>query len=259
MVLQSTEQSISLTMQHFNSILAKKINKVLNRDGTVFSSRFRSIIVEDERLKELIRAVHLEGVQLGEMGMDELNYYKFCSHSVIMGHSTSELIDKDVVLKKMNIDSKEAYLQFLKDIDDCDDITSKIKDINRGRQGFQKPQLWVIGKEEFVEHVMEVDRCRRSHVARHISENVKMEEIHGKVTRFLIMENEDLYRTGQSDVRSTGRELFVFICKRRYEFSGADLARYLRVTEAAVSRMLTRFRNVENKEYLIEKVLKEMT
>jgi hypothetical protein len=116
----------------------------------------------------------------------------------------------------------------------------------------------VIGKPEFVKKVIELDNCRRFQIARYISENVKMETIHEKVVRLLVMENEDLFRAGQSNERSTGRELFVTICKSLYEFSGADAARYLRVTEAAVSRMLSRFRNVENKEYLIEKVLEEI-
>src|SRR5690606_30190754 len=129
--------------------------------------------------------------------------------------------------------------------------------INRAKQGFQKPQLWVIGKPEFVEKVIKLDRIRRSRIARHISENVEMERIHQKVARLLVMEEDDLYRAGQSDIRSTSRELFVTICKSLYEFSGADAARYLRVTESAVSRMLTRFRRVENREYLIGKVMEE--
>ena len=259
MVIQSGQKSISLAMQTFNSILAKKVNKVLNREGTAFSSRFKSGIVENERLKELVRAVHLEPVQLGEMSLDELIHYKYCSHSIIMGNNTSDLIDKDAVLKQMGIDSVEKYSQFIKNIDSDDEITSKLKMINSAKQGFQKPQLWVIGKPEFVEQVIKMDRCRRLLIARHFSENVRMEKIHEKVANILIMEKEDLYRAGQSNVRSTGRELFVTICKSLYEFSGADAARYLRVTEAAVSRMLTRFQRVENREYLMEKVLEEIT
>jgi len=260
LVLQSGQKSISMAMQQFNSIIAKKVNKVLGRNGTAFSSRFKSVIVEDDRLKELIRAVHLEPVQLGEMTLDELNHYKFCSHSVFMGNSTTDLIDKEAILKKMRINSKEKYYQFIRDTGNIDkDFNSKLKDINKAKQGFRKPQLWVIGKPEFVKKVIELDHCRRLQIARYISENVKMETIHEKVANFLKMKNEDLYRAGQSNVRSTGRELFVTICKSLYEFSGADAARYLRVTEAAVSRMLSRFQNKENKEYLIQKVLEGIT
>ncbi len=259
-VLQSNQQSISLAMQQFNSILAKKINKVLGREGTVFSSRFTSVIVEDDRLKELIRSVHMEAIQLGEMSFDELDHYKFCSHSVFMGNSTSDLINCDVLFKKIGIESNEKYYQYIRGTDNNgDNLTSKLRDINHAKQGFNKPQLYVIGKPEFVKKVMELDRCRRLQIARYISENVKMEMIHQKVAQLLVMEKDDLFRAGRSNVRSKGRELFVTLCKGLYEFSGADAARYLRVTEAAVSRMLTRFKNVENKDYLIEKVLKEIT
>ncbi len=258
LVLHSNQQSISLAMQHFNSILAKKINKILEREGTVLSTRFNSIIVEDDRLKELIRSVHLESVVLGELTLEQLEKYKFCSHSIFMGNNSSDLIDKEVVLKKMGIDSKEEYLQYIRNIDQNDDITSKLKSINRAKQGFRKPQLYVIGKAEFVKKVIELDRCRRLQIARYINEFVEMKTIHEKVVKSLSMKNDDLFRAGKSNIRSKAREIFVTICKSVYEFSGADAARYLRVTEAAVSRMISRFRNVENKEYLIQKVLEEI-
>lgn len=214
MVLQSNKQSISLAMQHFNSILAKKINKVLGRGGTVFSSRFKSVIVEDDQLNRLVREVHLESVQLGEMSLEELEHYKFCSHSIFVGNSTSDLIDTKVTLKKMDIDSKEKYYQFIRDTGNIgDDFNSKLKDVNNAKQGFREPHLYVIGKPEFVKKVIELDNCRRFQIARYISENVKMETIHEKVVRLLVMENEDLFRAGQSNERSTGRELFVTICK----------------------------------------------
>ncbi|HEX3019118.1 MAG TPA: hypothetical protein VHP36_02405, partial [Chitinispirillaceae bacterium] len=253
------QESISDAMQHFNSIIAKRVNKILKREGTVFSSRFKSVIVEKDRFKDLIRDVHLEGVTLGEFNLDELANYKFCSHSVILGNYTSSIIDKDAILKQMEMSSIKDYLKYMGDTVSNDDFASKIKDINCGKQGFHKPQLWIIGKAEFVKHVMDLDKCRRLHIARHISENVNIEKIHDEVVRLLILENNDLYRAGQFNVRSTARELFVSICKNKYEFSGADTARYLRVTDAAVSRMLTRFRDVANRDYLMERVVEEIT
>ncbi|HEX3020323.1 MAG TPA: hypothetical protein VHP36_08465 [Chitinispirillaceae bacterium] len=259
LVLQSDQESISDAMQHFNSIIAKKVNKILKREGTVFATRFKSVIVENDRFKDLIRNVHLEGVNSGELNLDELASYKFCSHSVILGNHSFYIIDRDVILKQMGLCSTHAYLQFIRDADINSDFTSTLEDINCGKQGFHNPQMWVIGKAEFVKQVMELDKLRRLHIARHISENVNIEKIHDEVARLLILENSDLYRTGQLNVRSTARELFVSICKNRYEFSGADTARYLRVTDAAVSRMLTRFRAVENKDYLMERVVEEIT
>jgi len=53
LVLQSEQQSISDAMQQFNSIIAKRVNKFLKRDGTVFATRFKSVIVENDRLPAL--------------------------------------------------------------------------------------------------------------------------------------------------------------------------------------------------------------
>lgn len=259
LALQSDQQSISLAMQQFNSIIAKKVNKVLGREGTVFFRRFSSVIVEDDLLKGLIRTINLKKVDLGEISLNELDHYKFCSHSVIMGNCTSDIIDTDNIMKLMGLSSKEKYLEFLKEENSFDGFSKMLKDIDRGKTGFQKPQLWVIGKEEFVKKMIEIDRCRRARIARHICENVCMENVEDQVSRLLLLEKDDLYRAGQCNVRSTARELFVSICKSWYEFSGAETARFLRVTEAAVSRMLTRFSNVENRKYLIEKVLEEIT
>ena len=84
--------------------------------------------------------------------------------------------------------------------------------------------------------VIALDRCRRLHIANHISENVRMETIHEKAARLLIIEDEDLYRAG-CPLFALPVETFVFICKSRYEFSGR-CCRYLRVTESAVSECL---------------------
>ena len=259
MALRSDQQSISLAMQQFNSIVAKKVNKVLKREGTAFSRRFSSVIVEDDRLKDLVREIHLEGVELGELSIDELNHYGFCSHSVIMENNSSDIIDKNKILKLMGIDSKDKYFQFIKETGSNVGFSKILKDIDRGKTGFQKPQLYVIGKEEFVKKIIEIDRCRRARIARHISENIGMEKVEDEVLRLLLLRKSDLYRAGLCNVRSTARELFAVICKSWFEFTSADISRHLRVTDAAVSRMLTRFSKVENREYLIEKVLEGIT
>lgn len=259
LALRSDQLSISLAMQQFNSIIAKKVNKVLKREGTVFFRRFSSVIVEDNRLIDLLREVHLEGVELGELSLDELSHYKFCSHSVIMGNNFSDIIDKEAILKLAELSSKEKYLELIKKTECLDGFSKMIKDIERGKTGFQKPQLYVIGKEEFVKKIIEIDRCRRARIARHISENIGMEKVEDEVLRLLLLRKSDLYRAGLCNVRSTARELFAVICKSWFEFTSADISRHLRVTDAAVSRMLTRFSKVENREYLIEKVLEGIT
>jgi len=256
LVLQSDQQSISNAMQHFNSIIAKRVNKVLKRDGTVFATRFKSAIVEDERLKELIRFVHLEPVKSGECNIDNLDSYIWCSHHIITTDTDSEVINKESVLKLLSISSKEEYQKFVKNTEVNKEFHSTLKNINSGKQGFQKPELWIIGKAEFVKQVIELDKCRRLRIARHISENINIEKIHDEVTSLLLMESKDLFRVGQFNIRSTARELFAALCKQRYDFTCAETAKYLSVTDSAVTRMIDRFCRINNGDYLKDSVLK---
>jgi hypothetical protein len=70
------------------------------------------------------------------------------------------------------------------------------------------------------------------------------------VNEFLFLEDEELFSQGRHNVKSTARELFAYIAKRRFDFSNSEIARYLRVCKSAVTRMLSRFENIVEKEFL---------
>jgi hypothetical protein len=178
---------------------------------------------------------------------------------VLLGNTTSEILNKEAIMKLLGIDSKEQYGEFIRSANSNDEFISTLKDVNCGKQGFQKPELWIIGKPDFIKYVIDLDKCRRLRLARHISENVSIEKIHDEVTRLLILENNDLFRAGQFNVRSTARELFAFICKQRYDFTGVQTAQHLKVTDSAVSRMISRFSNVANSDYLKQSVIGEIS
>jgi len=258
LILQSNQQSISHAMQHFNSLLAKMVNKVMERNGTVFATRFRSVIVEKDLIRDLIRSVHLQPVIQGECCFNDLDHYQWSSHSVILGNCDSKIINKEDILKLLNIESIKDYQQFMKNPNTDDQLGSTLKNVKSGKQGFRKPQLYIIGKPEFVKQVLELDRCRRLQIARHISEKVDIKKVHQEVARLLTIDEKDLYRAGQQNIRSTARELFASICKLRYDFSAAETGRYLQVTDSAVSRMISRFDKVNNGEYLTQHIIAEI-
>lgn len=258
LVLQSDQSSISDAMQQFNSIIAKKVNKVLQRDGTVFATRFKSLIVENDLVRSLIHTIHLDPVLQGECDFGELDNYQWSSHSYFTGNIKSEFWDPEAALKMFFAGSKENYSTFMKNNNRDSGFESVLKDVNNGKQGFAKPEMWIVGKPDFVKHVIEIDKNRRLRIARHITENVSLEKIHAEVVNVLILDDNDLYRAGQLNVRSTARELFVFLSKKRYDYTGAQAARHLKVTDSAVSKMITRFNNVENNLFLIKSVVDEI-
>jgi len=257
LVLQSDQQSISNAMQYFNSILARKANKILGRDGTVFATRFRSLIIEKEQVKNLIRAVHLEPVKLGECSFQKLDTYNWCSHRHFLSNSKLSCLNSDA-LKMFYDGSKEVYRTHMKCTYDNSIFNSILKNAECGKQGFSKPEMWIVGKPEFVKQVIELDRIRRLRIARHISENITIDKIHEDIAKLLALNSNDLYQAGQLNVRSNARELLAYISKQRYDFTGTQVAQHLKVTDSAVTKMIKRFNNVENGTFLIKSIVKEM-
>jgi len=249
-------------MQSFNSILAKSFNKLNKRDGTVFRTRFRSVIVEDgEYIKELIRFIHLEPVHKGECSINKLNSYKWCSHGAFLGTVSNVFLNPQEVLKHFRgADPKKEYLEYIHSGKDHyhKEVTKNIKDANQGKLDFRKSELWIIGTPDFVKDTLERDKCRRTRIARYKKENMTFQILQKSITALLDLEDDALLKRGRFDVKSTARELFVYTGKYRYDYSGAQMADYLKTTESAISRMMTRFNKIDNKSYLIGRVLEKI-
>lgn len=260
LVIKSGDQSISDFMQCFNSILAKKVNKTYRRDGTVFRKRFKSVIVEDgDLIKDLIRLVHLEPLNKGDCTIDNLDCYNWSSHSVLLGNSSCDFLNSEEVLKHFKgSDQKKEYSDYIHNgIDNYQNekVVRNIQDANLGKMDFRKADLWIIGTPDFVQDTFNKDKCRRTRIARYCTENVTFQIMHQTITALLDLDDDMLLKQGKLNVKSTARELFVYMGKYRYDYSGAQLAGYLKVTESAISRMIKRFQNIDNKDYLLKEVV----
>ncbi len=254
LAIKSGEQSISKAMQRFNSVLARMFNKSTGRGGVVFKTRFKSIIVEDGNyVMDLIRFIHLEPVNKGECSISELDTYKWSSHSLIINKTPCSFQTPMDILKYFN-GSDDEYRNFMfKGLNvQNEEVIGNIKNANLGKRGFQKPELWIIGNPEFIQDTLTKDKCRRARLARHKIENVTFESIHKAVEDILYLDTDTIFRQGYFDVNSTARELFVFVSKYRYDFSGAQIAKYLKISESAVSRMITRFNKLNNNDFLLK-------
>lgn len=263
LLLKSSEQSISIAMQTFNSVIAKKFNKTEKRHGTVFASRFNSLVIEQTKLKEVVRFIHLQPVVNGECSLEELDYYKWSGHYFLLGNKPYEFQNTQIVLDLFDIsDPVKKYKDYIcidKLNSDSEKIVKHLKDANNGKLSFHEPEAWVLGEPQFIKHILELDRCRRARIARHVSENVTMEQIVEEVTRSLCLPAKDIFHQGLFDVKSTARELFAYIGKKRFDFSGAQMALHLRVSESAVSRMISRFDNIDCKDFFFRLATEEFT
>lgn len=263
LLVRSSEQSISIAMQNFNSAIAKKFNKTEKRHGTVFASRFSSLVIEQDKLKELVSFIHLQPVANGECTLERLDYYKWSGHYSLIGNKPPEFLNIQYVLDLFDkSDPVKSYKEYIKQFTlnkQNEKLIKYLKDANSGKLCFHKREAWVLGKPQFVKLILELDSCRRARVARHVRENVSMERIVEEVTRSLCLPAREIFKQGLFDVKSTARELFTYIGKLRFDFSGAQMARHLNVTESAVSRMISRFESIECKDFFINMVNAEFT
>lgn len=91
-----------------------------SRHGHLFQNRYKSIICEEDAyFKELIRYIHLNPVRAGLVkDVAELDRYRWCGHSVIMGKVKRAWQERDYVLRwfgKKEGEAKRAYRRYVKE------------------------------------------------------------------------------------------------------------------------------------------------
>ncbi|NLE01145.1 MAG: hypothetical protein GX640_14855, partial [Fibrobacter sp.] len=211
---------------------------------------YDAAVASDEiGLSDLIRFVNLEPVRQGLCTLDQLDHSSLSGHSIILGNKKSTFIDRQSILKQFKTATpKDSYRDFVRDgfpDREDDEIVKLIREANSG-----SGKQFVLGDAEFIKKIHQINENRYTQVKRHISENMQLEKLHRKINEFLCLEKDELLSQGRQNVKSTARELFAHIATKRFDFTNAEVARYLRVCNSAVSRMISRFENIIEEEYL---------
>ncbi|MFP4165156.1 MAG: transposase [Chitinispirillaceae bacterium] len=258
MVVKSSDVPISKFMQRLNSVYAKKFNRERGREGVVFFRRYASVIAEETELKKLIRYVHLNPVRCGDCTVEDLDHYRWSGHRTFVQGSDDGLVNKDCLLNQFpGSDPLCQYRSYLSSgAPGCgdDEVIGIVRNANRGRVGSSKPELWVIGSFEFIIMVLEKDRSRKLRLARHIITGMSPEKLHEALRLCLNCEEEDLFHQGRINQKSTSRELFSYLGVCCYDFHATEIAEYLGITGSGVSRLVSRYERIDQREYLVESV-----
>ncbi|MDG5815179.1 hypothetical protein QA601_08820 [Chitinispirillales bacterium ANBcel5] len=258
LVLLSSHFSISTFMHRLDTVLAKHYNRINKREGVVLKSRFSSVIVQGNKLKELIRHVHLNPVRSGECSLERLNTYKWSGHSEILGNKPDFLIDKDLLLSHFSgPDEIKVYEVFIKSYqkNTCNSkFISLLREAHKGRQSFSNALSWIIGDSSFIQHVLKKDRLRKLRLAQHADGSMTLQLLRKKVEECMQLSDKDLFFQGRLDTKCRARQLFTYIGKVVFNFSGKSMADYLNVSNSAVSRMIWKGKSLKNREILISKI-----
>lgn len=258
LVLRSSDIPVSVFMQRLNSVYAKHFNKVTHGSGVVFNKRYASIVADDTKLKELVRYVHLNPVRCGNCTIEQIDSYLWCGHRFLINNDSNHFQNTVDVLKLFSgTDPSKYYNDFIRSgllAIGNDSVVKHVRNAHHGIENFSKSEPWILGCDDFVKETLEKDLCRRLRIARHIRENITFETIHESVAMALKITKSDLYRQGRLNSRAKARNIFAFIGRSHYEFTGASMSNYLRVSGSAVSKMISRCL-LDQSKYLITDII----
>ncbi len=119
-LLRSGAHGLSRFMRRFLTGYAITYNRRHKRYGHLFQNRYKSIVCdEDAYFRELVRYIHLNPIRAKVVKtMSELDRYRWCGHSVVMGRRKHEWQDRDYVLSwfgEKEGDARRAYRQYVEE------------------------------------------------------------------------------------------------------------------------------------------------
>jgi len=119
-LLRSGAHGLSRFMRRFLTGYAITYNHRHKRHGHLFQNRYKSIVCdEDAYFRELVRYIHLNPIRAKVVKtMAELDRYRWCGHSVVMGRIKHEWQDRDYVLSwfgKKEGEARRAYRQYVEE------------------------------------------------------------------------------------------------------------------------------------------------
>ena len=117
-LLRSSASGLSDFMRRFLTGYAISYNRRHRRWGHLFQNRYKSIICEEDAyFKELVRYIHLNPYRVKSVKtFAQLDRYRWCGHSVIMGKIENQWQDREYVLKwfgQKQSEAKRAYRNYV--------------------------------------------------------------------------------------------------------------------------------------------------
>jgi putative transposase len=233
-------------------------NRRHKRRGQLFQNRYKSIICQEETyLMELVRYIHLNPIRAGIVqSLDELNAYKYCGHSVLMGKSTMKWQDTGYVLGyfgKSKIKAMKGYESFVKDgfsHGRKNELTGgglirslggwiEAKEILKSRIHIMSDER-ILGDSDFVDSIINQSEEHYERRYRLKRQGYNLDRIAERVAEVLGMDSDEVYLKGRQNRRVKARSLFCFWASRELGISHTSLARKLEMSLANIGLCVER-------------------
>jgi REP element-mobilizing transposase RayT len=234
-------------------------NKRRRRYGHLFQNRYKSIVCqEDVYLKELVRYIHLNLLRAGLVkNLKELNRNPWSGHSVLAGKVKREWQNTEHVLSFFgnSKNSRRNYLQYVKKgidqgrrpelvggglIRSMGGWSAVIASRKRGER--QVADQRILGDKDFVKQVISAfdDLVKKN--LRLSERRIDIQALAEKVSEKYNVSIGELRSGGRRRAVVKARRAMSLIGVRELGYSGAEVARYLGVTNSCVTRMISTVR-----------------
>ena len=231
-------------------------NRRHRRYGHLFQNRYKSIVCqEDVYLKELVRYIHLNLLRAGLVkDLKELNRNSWSGHSALVGKVEREWQNTEYVLSFFGDagNSRKNYSRYVKKgidqgrrpelvggglIRSMGGWSAVLSSRRRGER--QVADQRILGDGDFVKQVVSgLDDFVKKNL-RLSGQRIDIKALARKISEKYNVSIVELRSGGRRNAVVKARRAMSWICIRELGYSGADVARYLGVTNSCVTRMIS--------------------
>lgn len=253
LLCKTVGQPVSVSMHRFLTGYVVNFNKRHRRHGYLFQNRFKSIVCQEERyIKELVRYIHLNPLRSGQIAsLPALDRHPFSGHSAILGRVPRPWQDITHVLACFGrrATARQAYREFLAagarmgrrpelvggGLVRSAGGWSEVRALRqRGAAADFDPRI--LGDGEFVRNTVQRSDERFKQNLRLCPKRPAIACVCQEVCETFDVSPGELCAGGRRRPVVAARDALSWIAVRELGYSGADVARFLGVTNSCVTR-----------------------
>jgi putative transposase len=259
-LLETGLMPISSLMQKLLTGYATSFNLRYKRHGHLFQNRYKSILCQEETyLLELVRYIHLNPLRAEIVtSFEALKDYRYCGHGCILGRDKNleSWMPVDRVLERFGSNLKEsrkAYEDYVLEgvkIGHRSDLTGGgllrstggWRELHSAREAgiFLNSDERILGDSDFVAfalHASDEDLERKSWYRR---EEIDLQKLITVVANALGMERTEVCAAGKHPQNVKARSLLCYWAVREIGLTATSLAKYLGISQPAVTQAVER-------------------
>jgi hypothetical protein len=245
LIIHTNHHPLHKLMKRLNTSYALYYNRKYKRKGYFFDDRYDSSIIDTSNcLNDIICQINLLPFQAGICKtLDELDQYIWSSHTQFIGkknsifHLPSEILNKFSKNGKCDNHAWRDYANQLKKLSispSSKSLFCKTLDFNGNQTNTFKLQDKVVGSEEFKTRIYALDEENRLELKIHKKKHWNISHAVEAVKDNLKIKTPGIFPRGRNNTRSTARKVFAYVCIWQLEFKTVEVARYLKISCAAV-------------------------